>query len=597
MSSKQLFLSKQKTNATKTSITSIQSQKLLQTMLTMSFGCLAFLRGLFPDENFVDQRFVPEKVQKDYNKQNNQYAGSIKIKTLVRGKSSDVDLLLGWLEDGVFQSIKLGYLKALCLGIFLEEENPTDLVETYVFSFNYDEADRVKLNISGPATTDEDDSISLLDSRKVAQQLIRRFIIVTQSLDPLPRKKFLSMRLLFNDKTDKSYQPELFRDASFDKPATIKLPMSVNWRRSSVGHLNTKHHNLDLKVFSRLDAGVGESDKPLVAVDPLSSEAYTENGVEAGTNHVESQTTHILGNFLDSPQDNIEPTQAVSGGAVSRLSCECKLGCHPGTTAMKNCKLCKRVIHGVCYGNYGNRRIPACLTCVMGEQFDMESDACKDLMMLRRCYRSVLRNHYIPQTISSFWESLMIPSQITSETIERVKFCLTVLFLDGVLSISPHIQRGPSAPDSTNKHRRTISSIVNIDCRGIFTADGKELPVNQKSHLQFEVSSSWPHSCYTDSVPTSKEQVNDWIQQIVDLRKKYSTLVSDSCDIQSLTIATDDRNGAGLLVKKRGYEELTDLSGSGENSKLQVANTPYELDTPRKIRKISISKKTLRSNW
>ena len=75
MSSKQLFLSKQKTNATKTSITSIQSQKLLQTMLTMSFGCLAFLRGLFPDENFVDQRFVPEKVQKDYNKQNNQYAG------------------------------------------------------------------------------------------------------------------------------------------------------------------------------------------------------------------------------------------------------------------------------------------------------------------------------------------------------------------------------------------------------------------------------------------------------------------------------------------------------------------------------------------
>ena len=45
---------------------------------------------------------------------------------------------------------------------------------------------------------------------------------------------------------------------------------------------------------------------------------------------------------------------------------------------MKNCKLCKRVIHGVRYGNYGNRRIPACLTCVMGEQFDMESDACKD---------------------------------------------------------------------------------------------------------------------------------------------------------------------------------------------------------------------------
>lgn len=56
MSNKQLV--KPKTE-TKTEITTEQSQKLLQTMLTMSFGCLAFLRGLFPDDIFVDQRFVP----------------------------------------------------------------------------------------------------------------------------------------------------------------------------------------------------------------------------------------------------------------------------------------------------------------------------------------------------------------------------------------------------------------------------------------------------------------------------------------------------------------------------------------------------------
>lgn len=61
MSNKQLV--KPKTE-TKTEITTEQSQKLLQTMLTMSFGCLAFLRGLFPDDIFVDQRFVPEKVEK-----------------------------------------------------------------------------------------------------------------------------------------------------------------------------------------------------------------------------------------------------------------------------------------------------------------------------------------------------------------------------------------------------------------------------------------------------------------------------------------------------------------------------------------------------
>lgn len=127
MSNKQLV--KPKTE-TKTEITTEQSQKLLQTMLTMSFGCLAFLRGLFPDDIFVDQRFVPEKVEKNYNKQNTSQNNSIKIKTLIRGKSTQADLLLDWLEKGVFKSIRLKCLKALSLGIFLED--PTDLLENYI---------------------------------------------------------------------------------------------------------------------------------------------------------------------------------------------------------------------------------------------------------------------------------------------------------------------------------------------------------------------------------------------------------------------------------------------------------------------------------
>lgn len=225
-----------KTN-TRTEITTEQSQKLVQTMLTMSFGCLTFLRGLFPDDNFVDQRFVPEKVDKNYNKNTTSHANSIKIKTLVRGKSTEADLFLDWLENGVFQSIKLKYLKALSLGIFTDENKPHELLENYIFGFDYDNRDTFTLRINN-----EGETISLLDSRKMVQQLMRRFIIITQSLDPLPEKRFLTMRLMFNDSAPEKYQPHLFKDASFDKPATIKIPATTDLDTYSVGALDTNHH-------------------------------------------------------------------------------------------------------------------------------------------------------------------------------------------------------------------------------------------------------------------------------------------------------------------------------------------------------------------
>lgn len=159
-------LTRQKVD-TRTAISVDQSQKLVQTMLTMSFGCLAFLRGLFPDDSFVDQRFVPDKVDKNYDRNNCAQNNSIKIKTLARGRNSEVDVLLDWLEKAVFKSIRLKFLKALSLGIFLDENNPQEMIENYIFSFEYDN-DEVKMNVTNKNTTgNRDDSISLLDSRRM----------------------------------------------------------------------------------------------------------------------------------------------------------------------------------------------------------------------------------------------------------------------------------------------------------------------------------------------------------------------------------------------------------------------------------------------
>ncbi len=75
---------------TATKVSSTTSLRLLNTLLTVSFGCLAFLRGLFPDDSFVDQRYVASP---DSNSKRN----SIRIKSISRGATKESDIYLDWL--------------------------------------------------------------------------------------------------------------------------------------------------------------------------------------------------------------------------------------------------------------------------------------------------------------------------------------------------------------------------------------------------------------------------------------------------------------------------------------------------------------------
>lgn len=58
--------------------------------MSAAIGCLAFLRGLFADENFIDDIFqVPHLA--------NSKPNIVRIKRLKRGVSEPVDILISWL--------------------------------------------------------------------------------------------------------------------------------------------------------------------------------------------------------------------------------------------------------------------------------------------------------------------------------------------------------------------------------------------------------------------------------------------------------------------------------------------------------------------
>lgn len=596
MSTHQLLATKTTISSdTKTGLTTEQSQKLIQTMLTMSFGCLAFLRGLFPDESFVDQRFVPEKVEKNYKKCNGSQGNSIKIKTLVRGRSSEVDLLLNWLEKGVFQSIKLKYLKALSLGIFLNEDDPTDLLENYTFTFEYGSGDNFRMKI-GSSEHDEAESISLLDSRKMAQQLMRRFIIITQSLEPLPQKKFLTLRLMFNENAPTSYQPHLFKDATYDKPAVVKVPQSTDSDSFTVGSLDTKHHKISLKVLSSAEYDTNMDPSEFLDIDPfdLIDQEPKQIPSDEGENnrYVNSQTTNILGDLLKSSQPNVQPTQAVRTNA--EVVCECGQNCPPGSTSFRTCRECRKQVHGICYGN--SNRVQKCLTCLYGPELDTESVDFKDLMMLRKCYRFIARtrNRSFPSSVSFFVSQLLGNVEIDKEIEERIAFCISTLFRDEVLAIN---NGNRASASQTNKS--SSSSVIN-DWPGIKTPNQGELQQNREYVWSFCYNSPNAHQCYIDVLAVSRGQINAWLSDMREMKNDGLGSLPSSCDIQSLDITdtmTQERSPLGQKRKHVNLDQyLNEPSSSIANDTMDMRNVGA-FETPKKIRKISVSKKSLRSAW
>ncbi|ODV74971.1 Hop1p [Cyberlindnera jadinii NRRL Y-1542] len=223
---------------------SAQSQQLIHTMLTMSFGCIAFTRGLFPDNSFADQRFVPNKFEEDYDPTDPDVKlNSLRVKTLVRGRSSHVDQFLDWIDEGILDALKRNYLKGLVLGIFLDESRPDDLHEAYSFSFDSNE-DTVKLDMS---TAGASETITLLSARQTLQHLMERLVKLTQALDKLPETKFVALRMLFSDDCPKDYQPSGFKDAS-DAPAATVRVKKPSLEGCSAGALNTGCHKYALET-------------------------------------------------------------------------------------------------------------------------------------------------------------------------------------------------------------------------------------------------------------------------------------------------------------------------------------------------------------
>lgn len=433
-----------KSSNLKQSISTKQSQALVKDLLSISLNCITFLRNVFSDENYIDKKFI-------CSERPDVKSSFVKTKHIVAGISKEADMFINWIECGVNNSLGLQYLLALQFAIYIDEDQPEKLSETYIFKFDY-----INGNILFGVNDDEKcEPLPELSAREKVQQLIKRLIVLTQTFGPLPEKKHISVRLLFNEKCPKNYQPSFFKDASNLESPTITVDAENS--RNDIGTLNTGHDYVNIKILSNVGINITSPTN----VDPFDMIEY---GSESHSSHKESQIEFPKSNnslslnkylFSNKP-DNIHSTQLVPpsqlyGSAKFKVTCECN--CWGSSSRIKlsmkgfailACHTCLRQAHSCCYGLNLSTSIKKsvstfkCYSCLLNAD-TLDEDLI--LLMRLRYLWKYMSCYDIPGLFDFYYEVFNLSNNIDDDVVRKM---LNKLFHDKILMVldQPVMVRG-----------------------------------------------------------------------------------------------------------------------------------------------------------
>ncbi|KAF2178333.1 hypothetical protein K469DRAFT_335916 [Zopfia rhizophila CBS 207.26] len=240
--------------STDQAISVTQSTEVVQTLLHGSISCLSYLRSLFDEKCFDDQFYETSNAHWAYD----DYAAGLsqpkqtkqtgtRMKVLRRGRSSNVDRLLDWLEKGAFDALRRNVLRALQLNIFEDPDKPSNVIELYTFTFHYTDSPKeprelTGIEMAGPRGYE----VTIKNAKYAMQMFIRRLIALCGTLPDLPQRRYLKMHLFYTDDCHKEYHPPGF-DASVGN--SIFFPNTdCKKMTSSCGEMNAGFHNVCLRV-------------------------------------------------------------------------------------------------------------------------------------------------------------------------------------------------------------------------------------------------------------------------------------------------------------------------------------------------------------
>ncbi|EZF35487.1 hypothetical protein H101_00974 [Trichophyton interdigitale H6] len=277
-----------------------QSLAFAQIMLHASFGTLFYLREFLPLSCFGERDLLNLK-RPDSNISYGDFVDGCSgseaeagkrgqpLKIILRGRNPKADSVLNLLEHGIFDALEKNVLEAVQLTVFVDKENPSHVLETYTFSFNYTEGgvnelkkglEAVSLETNVPTTEVK----TFRTAKQGLEMIIRRLITLSTFLPILPNKRFLEIHLFYTQNCPQQYEPRGFKPTTHDQ---ILYPRDDNWKKEtqSCGIMNAGCHRVGLKVTSlkctHEDAGDEEAETRQIP-DTLKYSEKVERDSEVG---------------------------------------------------------------------------------------------------------------------------------------------------------------------------------------------------------------------------------------------------------------------------------------------------------------------------
>ncbi|KAI0333593.1 HORMA-domain-containing protein [Cubamyces sp. BRFM 1775] len=274
-----------RTDQNQSVITSQQSLQSIQTLLRAGLGCITYLRNLLPSDNFSES-YLTSSTSNSLSSQPSRNGCSFasmeggrnvsgfKIMTVTRGFTEEADKLLDYLENGIFDALQKQYLRSFVFAIYLDDQDPNNIIEAYTFNFSYCKVpgsegtipvmslgeDMMNLSLSGANkshdpvadATRRGKVPTLGEVKRSLKALVKNLIQATTQMDALPKRRFATFKLFYHENTPDDYEPPHFRagDAKKDKWFMSTHDKGEAPERCSVGSVQTGYHGVDVKVTS-----------------------------------------------------------------------------------------------------------------------------------------------------------------------------------------------------------------------------------------------------------------------------------------------------------------------------------------------------------
>jgi hypothetical protein len=220
------------------------STELIKRLFAACISNITYLRAIFDEDCYIEQ-----------------YFGDIKVKMLNEASTDyGVQQHIKWIK-GTFEALENQYLKHIIYIVYTDKDNPNgSIIEMYKVSVTYAEVDPSSFNLTNKTNKTQDGTeksfyiphLNLEEFKTKTkntfndvQKMLLTLGMIADELEDFPEKTYFTMKLKYNQRTPKNYNPSGFSKEIDTKPISIK---DNNKICINMGESVTNYHSLKLKA-------------------------------------------------------------------------------------------------------------------------------------------------------------------------------------------------------------------------------------------------------------------------------------------------------------------------------------------------------------